>query len=143
MTKSSKYGEAAIKATKFYRMDGETTSPRCAWEKAVKEVFPNRKTSQSKSCPRDAYVGLCQEGLVRDIPARDYTASIKSKSYAICAVDILKLKPHLTQNTGVLWREVLKRQAEDLEKTHNQQMDVVVALWLNDGFTCCPKVESS
>ena len=135
MSKYSKFGEVAIKATEIYRIGGGKTSPRRAWEKAANEVFPNSESSQDKSCPRDAYLGLYQEGLIRGVPAGDYTQSIKNKDYAVSAVNILKQQPHLTQDIPTLWREALKMQNESVGKTHNQQMDVVAALWSKDYIT--------
>lgn len=41
------------------------------YEKAVEEVFPNSKSSQEKSCPKNAFLGLCEEGLVKGITKRE------------------------------------------------------------------------
>ena len=119
-----KYGEAAVKAVKLLG-SGKVESPREAWEKVTIEIFGGKTSGQRKGCPRDAFLGLCEEGLVKGIPAANYTKSKKNKGYAIKAVQILKEKPELAYDQNELWIKVL----EKADKVHNQQMDVVTALW--------------
>ena len=120
----SKFGNVAVKATEIYRT-GKVKSPTCAWKETVKDVFSSSKSSQEKSCPRGAYLGLCEEGYVRGVPAGDYTRSKSNKDHAISALNILRKSPHLASDTTKLWRKVLNGDS----KTHNEQMHVVVALW--------------
>jgi hypothetical protein len=116
------YGQVAIVATGLFRR-GEAESPREAWEKAVALAYPESSSLQEKACPRDAYLGLCEEGLVSGVPAGKYTRSVKSKRYAVEAVGLLKLDPGLAENTSALWQRVAG------DKKHNGQMDVVIGLW--------------
>lgn len=124
----SKFGETAIEATKLCRND-EVDSPMTGWKKAASINFPQSQSSQEKGCPRSAYLGLCENGLVRDIPSGDYLkAGPKlNKQYAISAVDILRQQPHLTDSNADLWEKA----CGEIGKTHNSQMDVVIALWKN------------
>ena len=92
---------------------------------AVKEVFPKSKSCQEKGCPRGAYLGLCEEGLVRDVPLGDHTRSKKNKAYAISAATILRKQPHIAQDTDALWNMALG----GLRKVPKGQMEVVLALW--------------
>jgi hypothetical protein len=64
--------------------------------------------------------------LVKGIPAGRYTTSKDNKAYAVRAAQLLR---EGTQgwSTSSLWREV----TDDPVKTHNSQMDVVMALWKN------------
>jgi hypothetical protein len=77
--------------------------------------------------PRGAFLGLCEEGLVKGIPAGKYAASKDNKAYAVEAVALLT-EDARKWSTGELWRAV----SNDPVKAHNSQMDVVMALWKND-----------
>jgi hypothetical protein len=110
---ANRYGEAALIAVR--------------WESAMAKLYPTSPSARKKGCPRGAFLGLCEEGLVRGIPAGRYTSSKDNKEYAVRAAALLT---EGKQNWSIssLWRAV----AIDLEKTHNSQMDVVLALWNND-----------
>ena len=125
---TNKYGEAAIQATKLYTSK-LVNSPQDAWEQATKNIFGEGTSSQKKGCPKGAFLGLCEEGLVKGIPRGKFTNSTKNKDYAVLAVAILKNNTSLASDTSALWKSVLR----GIEKQHNSQMDVVTALW-NNGF---------
>jgi hypothetical protein len=101
-------------------------SPAARWEEAVQRLYPSSSTARRKSGPRGAYLGLCEEGLVKGIPAGHYTASKDNKDYAVRAAALL-IEGKQSWSTSTLWRAV----TNDPEKTHNSQMDVVLALWKN------------
>ena len=119
----SKYGDAAIKATRFL-LTGQANSPPEAWSSAVRAIFPESISSQEKGCPKITYLGLCEEGLIRGVPPRQYTRSSKNKCYAIDAVKLLKQEPALARDRELLWSKVVRGE----RKVSNNQMDVVVAL---------------
>lgn len=121
------YGEAAIKATALCR-NRKVKSPVGEWKKAI-SMITQSKSSQEKICPRSAYLGLCENGMVRGIPLGQYLKPGRNlnKEYAISAVNIIKKKPHLTNNKRALWEKVLNGE----QKAPNNQMDVVIALWKN------------
>lgn len=121
---ANRYGEAALLATQ-QGQSGEI-NPKARWEIAVAKLYPTSPTSQKKGCPRGAFLGLCEEGLVKGIPAGRYTASRDNKAYAVRAVELLS---EGTQHwsTSALWRAV----TDGAEKRHNSQMDIVLALWNN------------
>lgn len=119
-----KYGQAAIRATSFIKQRA-ATAPEDAWSRAVAETFPNSISSQQKGCPRGAYLGLCEEGLVSGVPAGRYTRSQDNKRYAIQAVRLLWREPALAQDRKMLWRRIMN----GVTKRANSQMDIVVALW--------------
>lgn len=121
------YGKAALKAVKLHT-SGKAKSPSDAWEKATIKMFGQGTSSQKKGCPRNAFLGLCEEGLVKGIPSGNYTMSKKNKEYAIKAVKILQGAPKLSSNSKTLWNKVIKGG----QKVHNQQMDIVIALWNNN-----------
>jgi hypothetical protein len=120
----SGYGRASLTAAKSCRRNPEL-SPVDAWEAAVEKEFASA-SSRDKPCPRGAFLGLCEAGLVSGIPVKSYTASVLNKGYATAAVKILRKHPELAGNLSDLWRRVSQTE-------HNHQMDVVVTLW-NAGF---------
>jgi len=120
----TKYEEAAVQAIKIIQ-NSETMSPIEAWEKATKIIFGNNPSAQKKSCPRDAFLGLCDAGLIKGVTKGSYTKSVKNKQYAIEAVDILKKNPYLDISPNALWQIV----QAGVKKAHNSQMDVVLGLW--------------
>lgn len=119
-----KYGEAALEAVRLI-ITGQVIVPRDAWHQATTKFFGHRTSSQEKGCPRDAFLGLCSEGLVARIDAGSYTRSKKNKQYAIKAAHLLKHHPELATNPNKLWSAVIGSST----KQHNQQMDVVISLW--------------
>lgn len=125
------YGKAALKAHKM-ATGKRSRDPRQAWKQATSSIWPRGTPSQVKSCPRDAFLGLCQAGKVQGVPPGQYTRSLKNKIYAIKAVALLKAQPSLAkQGVGVIWSKVMGKLSEPAGKVHNQQMDVVLSLFQN------------
>lgn len=122
----NEYGDVAVRAVEMIR-SGTAGSPSVAWNEAAREVFPGRVHRQKKGCPRGAFLGLCDEGLVLGVPAGSYTRSIDNKAYALRAVRLLHSAPELAaEGRRALWNRV-----EAKAGSHNSQMDVVLALHQN------------
>ncbi len=122
---ANRYGEAALMAAR--QENSSANSPVERWESALEKLYPTSPTAQNKRCPRGAFLGLCEEGLVQGIPAGAYTASRDNKAYAVRAVALLTEGTE-HRSTAALWRAV----TNGADKKHNSQMDVVLALWNND-----------
>ncbi len=120
----TKYGRAAVLATHNF-VTSIANSPMGAWKLAVTSLFPDSTSAQSKGCPRGAYLGLCEEGMVKGIAPGSYTASKQNKSYALQAYSLLLSDSSLSKDSQNLWKKVIGGG----EKVHNNQMDVVLALW--------------
>jgi hypothetical protein len=118
------YGEAAIKAVELFRAR-QVKSPALAWEVAINGIPNLASSTRKKGCPKEAFLGLCEEGLVSGIPRGSYTDSQENKQYALDAITILKQHPERVPSAKGLWRQVTRGTAKD----HNQQMDVVISLW--------------
>ena len=118
----SKYSSIAIDAITRIR---QGTNPIDAWKSAAFDAFPSRPASREKNCPRCAFLGLIDQGLIRGIEPGNYTRSVDNKRYAIRAVELLRADPELAGQPEALWEEVQLR----TQKQHNSQMDVVTALW--------------
>jgi hypothetical protein len=127
-----KFG-TAVKTAVYLLRQRKVLSPRDAWLEAVERHFPSSPTSQEKGCPRDAFLGLCEEGLVRGVSAGSYTRSEKNKRYAVDAIKLLKKEPELARSESVLWSRVLCGE----NKAPNAQMDVVISLWREDFIADC------
>lgn len=94
--------------------------PRTAWQRSASHIFGATSSSAKKGCPRDTFLGLCEAGRVKGVRPGSYTRSQK-KEYALGACARLLGDPNL----GTLDL----RRALAIDKSHNGQMDVMVALW--------------
>jgi len=95
------------------------------------EVFGERSSAHLKGYPKNAFLGLCDAGMVKGIGKGNYakrSTSQKNKGYAIKAVQLLTEKPELTVDKLKLWNEVTK----GVNLTQNSQMNLVIALWKNN-----------
>lgn len=103
----SKYSKASVRAVELL-INHDNYSPREAWDIATTEVFGFNSWGQKKGCPRNAFLGLCEEGLVRGVDAGSYTTSIKNKKYALRALDTLKENSELLEDPKKLWNLVIE-----------------------------------
>jgi hypothetical protein len=120
---ANKFGEAALIAARLEVPASVTAAER--WDTAVRQVYPEKPYLQKKTAPRAAFLGLCEKGLVKGVPAGEGTGSDKNRAYALAAVELLRAGTHRTVNA--LWAAV----TEGDESAHNAQMDIVLALWKN------------
>lgn len=122
----SKYGLAAIKAASLIK-DEPGCTPLNGWNQSTNELYGENTHSQRKGCPKNAFLGLCEEGLIRGISKGNYAYKPDSlnKMYAIEAVRLLRKNSALANDKNRLWKEVMNGQ----RKSHYSQMDVVLALW--------------
>ena len=122
---ANRYGEAALIAARMETY-GKAITPLTRWQQATEKLYPTSPKAQRKGGPRQAFLSLCEAGLVKGIPAGRYAPENKDKAYALRAAALLNSGTHRTVTT--LWAEVTD--GEDI--IHNSQMDVVLALWKND-----------
>jgi hypothetical protein len=122
---ANRYGEAALVAARQESSNGLT--PVARWQDAMERLYPTSSTARRKTGPRGAFLGLCEEGLVKGIPPSHYAASKDNKAYAVHAVALLA-EGTQKWSTTALWQAV----TNDPGKKHDSQMDVVLALWKND-----------
>lgn len=116
------YETIALKSAQLCITD-KTKNPREAWFEVAKEVFPNKKPSQKKSCPKNTFLGLCETGVIKGIPHGEYLVRPSiHKVYAIKAVNALKTNPDLKNDKNELW----KLACGDGTKAKNSEMDIVI-----------------
>ena len=92
----------------------------------MEKLYPTSPTARKKGCPRGAFLGLCEEGMVKGIPPGQYASSKENKAYAVRAATLLA-EGTQSWSISALWQAV----TNDPGKAHNSQMDVVMALWKN------------
>jgi hypothetical protein len=122
---ANRYGEAALMVARQAASTG--TNPVVQWKNAMETLYPTSAAARKKGSPRGAFLGLCEEGLVAGIPAGQYTESRENKDYAVRAVALLR-EAAQHWSTTTLWKAV----TNDPEKAHENQMDIVLALWKNN-----------
>ena len=121
---ANRYGEAALIAVRMETF-AKAMTPAERWQDAVGKLYPTTPSAQRKAAPRQAFLGLCEAGLVRGIRPGQYAPSNENKGYALAAVTLLRAGTHRTVTQ--LWDAV----TEGEQVRHSSQMDVVLALWRN------------
>ncbi|HZG70090.1 MAG TPA: hypothetical protein VEY51_01015 [Chondromyces sp.] len=119
-----RYGLVAVVAVNYLRTK-EAHTPKEAWTKAISEIFEQGIWQQVKSCPKNAFFGLCEEGLINGVEPGVYTKSRKNKGYALRAIEAIKNDPTIINDKKKLWEYA----SNGSGISHNHQMDVVLSLW--------------
>jgi hypothetical protein len=120
---ANRYGQAAILAAQH---GANGADPVALWESALEKMYPTSPVARKRNGPREAFLGLCEEGLIKGISTGSYTNPNDNKAYAVRAVALLKAaEQHWSKSA--LWHEV----TGGVEKQENGQIDVVLALWNN------------
>lgn len=119
-----KYGDVAVEATRIAQTG---ICPVEAWSMAATCEFKDRIASIKKGCPKNAFLGLAEDGFVIGVPSGSYTKSVLNKQYALEALTLLSQDPSVKNDLKKLWIQSCGSDS----KVHNQQIDVVVSLWLS------------
>ncbi|HDR2788423.1 MULTISPECIES: DUF6979 family protein [Enterobacter] len=116
----SSYGVITLNAVELIR---QRFTPVEAWSQAV--------AGKEKACPKSAFLGLCQFGWVKDVPAGEYLSTRAlagpNKDYTIRAAQLLLAEPDADYTPQALWTLSIA-DCSQLPANHNQQMNVVLAL---------------
>jgi hypothetical protein len=124
-----KFGKAALNAVALLK-NGQAGDPQDAWEKVTAAIFGRGTSSQKKSCPKDAFLGLCDAGLIKGVSSQNSTTSVDNKAYAVAGAQLLKSNPGLSAlGAAHIWARVMRQVRKPVGETHNQQMDVVKSLF--------------
>jgi len=118
------YGKAAVRAKRLILESAQ--SPEKAWESAIAE-FTKSRSSRTKGCPKAAFLGLCQGGVIAGIPGGTLVSN-KNGQYALVAWEVLQSQPNLSDDKEALWVRV-RDSVVDPPENENCQMDVVLCLW--------------
>lgn len=121
--KTNKYALAAETAITIMQ-ENEYVAPPEAWERATMRIFGN-SSSQKKVCPKNAFLGLCEEGAIKGVKKGKYTKGSKNKNYALKAVEYVKNNRNLTVDKKLIW----SYSTNNLNIKHNSQMDIVLFLY--------------
>jgi len=121
---ANKYGEAALTAARAAA--AYSKNPVDLWAESMQTLYRTSPVAQRKAAPRQAFLGLCEAGLVKGIAPSPGSSSNDNKNYAVAAATLL-LQGTEHRSTSALWREVTNGE----DKPHTGQMDIVLALWKN------------
>jgi hypothetical protein len=111
-----------------------------AWDSSALAVYPlpaegradTKKDAREKSCPRSAFLGLCERGWLTGVTGGAAPCSKSpNRRYAVDAVRYLVREgfgSEVPLTAKQLWN-ALKAAGVVLPTAHNHQMDVVLALW--------------
>jgi len=117
------YGVAARRAVEHVVAGMGKVFPAVAWNMSVTRTATLGKTEPSA---RAAFLGLCEVGAVRGIPAGKYTSRLnKNGVYAVRAYNLLRSLPALADDEAALWRLA----SSPSETVLCGQLDVVLELW--------------
>lgn len=121
----NKYGQAAVAAVQLLQKDHQML-PAEAWETATLELFEKGSAAQKKGCPKNAFLRLCEEGMINGVNAGCYShrKNSKNKLYAIRAVKLMFQHEGLANTPSKLWELITVENPIQ----HNSQLDVVLAL---------------
>jgi hypothetical protein len=102
------------------------------YKHAIGKIFKKQRMIKRRLISKVfiAFLGLCEQGLVKGIKRGIYLTNSESnlnKQYALIAVKILTNNATISRKQ--LWEEV--KEHLNISKNHNSQMDVVIALFEN------------
>ncbi|MEQ9566249.1 MAG: hypothetical protein RLN85_10635 [Pseudomonadales bacterium] len=117
------YRDVAVNAADLI-VGGNCAKPVEAWDQATKRSFPSSESLREKGCPKGAFLGLCNAGLIQGVEPDNYARHSKNGDYAVAAVEVLRRNKFMASQPNLLWKKVAGN-----AKTHNHQMDVVIGLW--------------
>lgn len=104
--------------------------PEDAWLQAFADE-PTTDSMRKKGCPKHAFLGLCHAGALTCFKqiGEANTHPNRNAQYAVLGWELIKHDHKLSLSPNMLWQRVLSDLHLPLEKRHNQQMNIVCALW--------------
>jgi hypothetical protein len=122
------YGYTAIYATQL--LHGKRVSdPEEAWNQSARALITST-SSRFKSCPMTTFRGLCDLGLIRDVPpATHQVKPMLNNDYTRAALKLLESHPEVTYTPKTLWEQTLAAMQLPADRRHNEQMTVICTLW--------------
>ncbi|MHA8093799.1 DUF6979 family protein [Aquirufa lenticrescens] len=99
-----------------------------AWKQSLVENNKN----YLKGCPKNAFTSIILNNHVKFENQKNIDLDTDSKEYEYCreALNILRNNPHTSLKPLELWKRVLNNL--NLTRSHQGEMDVVMALWKNN-----------
>ena len=119
----ARYGEVATLAARTSRRG---VHPVQAWNTAAARIYGDQRASRDKSWPKSAFLGLAEEGLIsgvqRGATLDPVTTNATPWKACGCSNRSQRCPPILMRCGG--------RVMAGERKQHNEQMEVVAALWV-------------
>lgn len=104
----------------------EGLPPGKAWDEAAKRIFNNSPSKAKNGYPRTTFLGLCEAGYVKGIPAGEYAdrAGV-GKEHGVRMVELLREDDDYEDDPEILFTDATDGK---VLKDHGQ-LDVVFGLW--------------
>lgn len=115
------YGEAAVQTALNYSTEKDLKSE---WTRQL-SALTSGPESIKKNCPRNVFLGLCEEGLIKNIPAKSYGAGGINKARALGLLEIAKLDSEVS--VAECYRRYRAKDS-NLPAGENGRADVVLSL---------------
>lgn len=117
------YGKAAVIAVNFVTAEKTGMGPKDAWSEACRLVINH----EPHICAKEAFLGLCEEGLIEGIPRGKYRSngSDANKRYAIRMVELVDNDRSMISDNQELWNHATEGEA----KIENGQRHIVQGLY--------------
>lgn len=112
------YGKATVQTVLNY---DDKVNLREQWTNAISKETTSKSSIDTKS----AFLGLCEFGVVKNIPSNNYKAGIANKHHA---KELLALAIENPNITAIECFRLYQKNNDDLPKNHNGQADVVISL---------------
>jgi hypothetical protein len=124
----NKYTAMTVQAVRLLK-SGVRGEPIEAWKEAARQVAPHAPSSATKPCPKNAFLGLCEDGLVPGFDpmgAVYCTHGTANKKKAVTALRMLSADAGWIDRKSEWWRKV----AGPNGRPHQEGvLDVVIGLW--------------
>jgi hypothetical protein len=124
----NKYGKVAIEAVKLLHNNPTfLNKPKEAWNQALKMVH-----AAEKQCPYSAFITLCQNGNIRNLPKRHYGSNPRqNKDFTLKAIELLQAG-NTYKTKDELWINLIEYFPS---KTHQGAIDVIFALLISSDLS--------
>jgi hypothetical protein len=99
------YGQAAVRGKQLILESAQL--PERAWASAIVE-FTKSRSRQTKGCPKGAFLGLCEAGIIGGLPVVALVSN-KNGRYAQVAWKVLQHDPNLSEDEKALWARIKDR----------------------------------
>ena len=125
--------KVARHAVRARELASSGSSPDAAWNQALAEVYSGEqlRNQLQHTCPKWAFAGLCNHGVVRGVPAGSCPAAADRRSgrYAVDALNAVRREASLLRDKRTLKARVFGRPGTADYRKPNDEVEVLLGLW--------------
>ena len=126
----TKVGGIAIRA---HAIAARGVSPTDAWIESLEETYSSSQLQNQlqHSCPKWTFGVLCNQGVLRDVPAGSCEASDRTRSgeFTLRALELIREDRSLLVDKRELKRRVFGSPGSPGYRTPNHEVEVLLGLW--------------